>query len=73
MQKSDSISVSFDFQKDGAHIDLPENTNVRLDIISLADKAGKALSLDQANNFLQITPSVQPYGADKTSFLLTSA
>ncbi len=72
MQKSDSVSVSFDFQKNGAHIDLPENTNVKLDIISLTDTDGKNISLDKSDNLLQIAPASQPYGSEKTTFLLTS-
>lgn len=62
----------FDFQKDGAHIDLPENTDVKLEIISLKDPSGGTIPQNQNENILQIAPSSQPYGESKTSFTLLS-
>ena len=72
MQRTDSLAIDFDFQKDGLHIDIPENTEVKLDIISLKNPTGENIPFTQAYTVLQVAPSSQSYSESKTSFTLLS-
>lgn len=67
----ESITVSMDLTKDGGHIEMSQDAQISLKVISLTSD-GKTIDPADVSNYIQIAPSVQPYGDEKTNFVVTA-